>query len=596
MQAREFYNRRIKELAAIAGKQSQSIQRKSFFRFVLFVCMSLSVYLLFSHFSIILALSAVFVLLLFVVAVVSQNISKQKLKKTEMLIVMSEKEIAALDGDCSAFDNGAEFVDPEHAYSYDLDLFGAKSLFQMINRCFSVSGKRWLAQQLCAGITAPDEIIERQHAIKELASDQASCHDFRYLMMNSNEDKFNAFAYWMKFDDKISSGSLFLFLLKALPVVASVLFVGSFFFPLWNCFYVSLLLNISILYRHKKLIFKYTKFTSDAEKFLQEYHKAFHFLEYSHFESEKLAELQAQLKHAGKPISKITAELAKTISLFEQRNNAAVYYPVNVLLLADLHLIRTFEKWKDEYGASIFEWIGILAEFEGLHSLGTLCFNHDKWAFPSVNPEGRIEIINSGHPLIPEKERVCNNYVLANDPYFMLVTGSNMAGKSSYLRTVGVSLVLAMCGSPVCADQMVFRPVKLFSSMRIVDSLTDSISSFYAELRRMKRITELAGESDSCFFLLDEILRGTNSHDRHIGAKSLIVQLIGDNASGLIASHDIELGKLEQMLSPSLENFSFDVQIKNKELFFDYKIKRGICTSLNASLLMEEAGIKLQGA
>jgi len=590
----EFYRQHIQQLEAMAEKHTKNIKNKAFLRFLFFTVSAICAYWCATAFSLISCIALFFGFSLFIMAIILQNKAKTKLEQIGELIKINRDELKAINGDCSAFENGNEFTDPEHSYSFDLDLFGQSSIFQLICRCTSVSGKKKLAEWLNKCEDNSSEITNKQEAIKELSGKIEWTQAFRFLILKSNEEKFNAFADWIGYKNKLSSGKLFTFLLKLLPAVCLLLLMASLIFPLWNYFFIAFVINAAVIYRSKSIIFDYTRFTTDAEKFLAEYNKAFEYIEQSSFTSEKLQALQAKLKHKDENISKITAKLAKTISLFEQRNNAAIYFPVNILLLADLHLIKQFEKWRADYGNEIFMWIETLAEFESLISFGTLHFNNNDWTFPKLSEKGEITIIDAGHPLIDKTKRVMNDFKQDSQPYFMLVTGSNMAGKSSYLRTVGINLVLAMNGCPVCASQMQFSPVKIFSSMRIMDSLTDSISSFYAELRRIKRITQMAKSEKNCFFLLDEMLRGTNSHDRHIGAKSLLVQLIADNACGLVATHDVQLGELENRLAPALENFSFDVQIKEKELFFDYKIKRGTCTSLNASLLMEEAGIKLE--
>lgn len=595
MEPTAFYQERIKQLQDKRKKTNSAIGSFAFLRFALFILIVTFGIIGFNTVSFMMfGLSAISVLL-FIVFVFLQQRKKQELAQTDSLIVMNENEIKAINGDCSSFDKGAEFIDAEHPYTFDLDIFGDKSLFQLINRCSTFSGRKKLSEWLSAPLQNADEITKKQDAVKELSTQQEWIQDLRLLLQSDKElSYYNAFTNWLSFPELLLKNKTAQILARIMPLLAVGLLIGSFFLPLWNYFLTVFIINAVILILYKKPIAAYTELSTHAEQFIISYKKSFEKIEQTQFTSEKLKALAQQLSKNGDTVSKTTAQLAKNINLFEQRNNAVIYFPINVLLLADLHLISSFEKWKQHHSEDVKEWIDCLSEFESLGSFATVTFNHPRWNFPTISSNRHIIISEAGHPLIPETERVNNDFALQQSPYFMLVTGSNMAGKSSYLRTIGINLVLAMNGSPVCAKTMEFFPVEIFSSMRIVDSLTDNISSFYAELRRIKRIIKLSEEKENCFFLLDEILRGTNSHDRHIGSKSLIVQLLKNNSCGAIATHDIELGNLEENSNNSLENYSFDVQVKNNKLFFDYKIKRGICTSLNASQLMAEAGIELQ--
>ena len=236
----------------------------------------------------------------------------------------------------------------------------------------------------------------------------------------------------------------------------------------------------------------------------------------------------------------------------------------------------------------------MLAQFEALSSLATLSFNHPKWCFPIFNqPHFFIDGRQVGHPLINAAKRVDNDILINSKGEIMLITGSNMAGKSTYLRSIGINVVLAMAGSPVCAESFGLSPVQIISSMRIADNLEESTSTFYAELKKLKTVIDLVNEGAPIFILLDEILRGTNSLDRHTGSVALLKQLIKKDAAGIIATHDVELAKLKDSYPENILNYHFDAQVSNDELYFDYKLKAGVCESLNASILMKKIGIEL---
>ncbi|MBA3674387.1 MAG: hypothetical protein H0W75_05425 [Chitinophagaceae bacterium] len=252
------------------------------------------------------------------------------------------------------------------------------------------------------------------------------------------------------------------------------------------------------------------------------------------------------------------------------------------------------EKWKLDQQKNINIWFETLGHIEALNSFAILHFNEPAWVFPDlISGNFFIEAKEIGHPLISKNTRVNNSVKINDNEEIMLVTGSNMAGKSTYLRSIGVNVVLAMAGAPVCAKDFKVSHVQLISSMRITDNLAESTSTFYAELKKLKIIIEKVNKGEKVFILLDEILRGTNSLDRHTGSVALIKQLIKHKAAAIIATHDLELAKLKDDYPENIINYHFDVQVSNDELFFDYLLKPGVCTSLNASILMKKIGIEL---
>jgi DNA mismatch repair ATPase MutS len=239
-------------------------------------------------------------------------------------------------------------------------------------------------------------------------------------------------------------------------------------------------------------------------------------------------------------------------------------------------------------------WYQLVAELEVLNSLSTVHFNHPEWTIPAFEKEHfTLEAESLGHPLIHPAQRVTSDFRLRGQAKIALITGSNMAGKSTFLRSLGVNIILAQAGSPVCASLFILSPNKLMSSMRIADNLAENTSTFYAELKKLKTIIEAVNRNEPVFILLDEILRGTNSLDKHTGSEALIRQMIKQKAVAVLATHDVELGKLENEFPNSINNYHFDVQVEGEELYFDYKLKHGVCTSLNASILMKKIGIEV---
>jgi DNA mismatch repair ATPase MutS len=267
---------------------------------------------------------------------------------------------------------------------------------------------------------------------------------------------------------------------------------------------------------------------------------------------------------------------------------------LNAFLLWDVRQIIALNKWKHKNRQQLPNWYQLIAEMEVLNSLATTHFNYPEWAIPDFSSEHfTLEAQNLGHPLIQQRQRISSDFSLKGQGKVALVTGSNMAGKSTFLRSLGVNIVLAQMGSPVCANGFIVSPNKLMSSMRIADNLAENTSTFYAELKKLKTIIEAVNRHEPVFILLDEILRGTNSLDKHTGSEALIRQLIKHEAIAVLATHDVELAKLEKEFPGSLENYHFDVQVEGEELYFDYKLKHGVCTSLNASILMKKIGIEV---
>jgi DNA mismatch repair ATPase MutS len=317
-------------------------------------------------------------------------------------------------------------------------------------------------------------------------------------------------------------------------------------------------------------------------------------IETANFTSPLLNELQQKFYTHQQKASVTILQLKKILNRLDYRFNPLVFIPLNAFLLWDLQQVLALEKWKQANRQSTNHWFHSLATAEALCSLGNLAANHPQWCFPQLSKEDAVLIAKDlGHPLLERHKRVTNDFSTTGKEQINLITGSNMGGKSTFLRSVGVNLVLAGMGAPVCASHFIFSPMKLMSSMRVSDNLEESTSTFYAELKKLKQMIEAVNNNENVYLLLDEILRGTNSNDRHAGSKALIQQLIRHKAAGMIATHDLELATLAETYPNNIHNYHFDVQVENDELYFDYKLKRGICRSMNASLLMKKIGIEL---
>ncbi len=525
------------------------------------------------------------------------------IENLKRLIDISETEIEVLDHhftdlpDGSGFSEGVHRDKPEnHDYANDLDIFGRASVFQYINRCTSEQGKKLFADWL-SDPASSEIILLRQEAIKELSQklewrQQLQSYGIAHSINIVTENKIET---WLEepfeFLNK-THWKLLRFFLPAISFALLILYLTAIITP--GIFYPSILLMLAISFGVSKLIMpSFTKLNKVAPQ-LETLSESVAWIEKGDFKSKLLVELRSKYIDGSVLSSQSIQKLKKILDRTDIRLNPLVFIPLNTFFFWDLQQVLILETWKKENKEHIGDWFHSLAEIESLSSLANLSFNHPGWTFPAIADQHGMVIADSlGHPLILKEKLVTNSFSTEESGGLNLVTGSNMAGKSTFLRSVGVNIVLAMMGSPVCAGSFTVSNMKVISSMRVNDNLEENTSTFYAELKKLKEVIEAVNRNEKVFLLLDEILRGTNSADRHTGSKALIKQLIQDNAAGLIATHDLELAKLADEFPSKLHNYHFDVQVAGDELYFDYKLKRGICTSMNASLLMKKIGIEL---
>lgn len=520
----------------------------------------------------------------------------KKILNKETLILITEEEIRIAAHDFYFRPTGEGHFSKEHDYANDLDILGHASLFQYINRCESASGQKNLVQWLLQP-AAVDLIKSRQVAVQELATQPAWRAQFQaYGRLNQVTLKTEiAVSRWLAEGPQFLNNKIYTLLRWILPILSLgnlLAYLTGFlrseqFYPLLFLFFLlSLLIS-------RKVMPAYVQLNKVNEQFATLAHCTGH-LEGLTPQSPLLSTNIESLHHGEEKSSAIIRRLSKIMDRLDYRLNPLVFLPLNTLLFWDLQQIFALEKWKSQYGKNALSWFRVYGEMEALSSLGTLQFNHPDWTFPViVSDEGVFRSTELGHPLIPAEKRVNSSIEVQGKGQLALITGSNMAGKSTFLRSVGINTVLAMAGAPVCARSLEVSPLRVMSSMRISDNLEESTSTFYAELKKLKTIIEAVNKNEPILILLDEILRGTNSGDRHQGSAALIRQLIRHEATGLIATHDLELASLTNEFPGHINNYHFDVQVEGEELFFDYKLKDGVCTSMNASLLMRKIGIEM---
>lgn len=517
---------------------------------------------------------------------------QQRLSFFRALVRINKDEIDFISGSNSVYATGSEYTDPHHPYSYDLDLFGNGGLFGYLNRCSTSFGKQALANALLHPETK--SIASNQEAIRELTP----LLEFRQhlqahgSLLDTKDKEMQQLEAWLKakpsFDNKPFYYFLLLFPITTIGCLAGYLITENE--TLLNSFYFLFVVNLVIAASFSRTIYKHLSVSTSVTKVLQQFAGQLKQLEDQPFKSSLLQDLQAKLRTNNGYASISIARLASLFNYLETVVNLVVSMLLNGLFLFHIHILYQLEKWKKENGNRIMSWLELLGKAEALNSFANLAYNNPAFCMPSLSEKETLVAENMGHILIKSAKRVENSISFATHP-FVILTGSNMSGKSTFLRTLGTNVVLARAGSVVCADRFDFFPYAVHVSMRITDSLQDSESFFYAELKRLHEIILQLEAGEKIFVILDEILRGTNSNDKHNGTIGLIRKLVAAKACGIIATHDLTVSRLQEESHGYISNKCFESEIINDELIFDYKLKDGVCTKLSASFLMKKWGI-----
>jgi hypothetical protein len=508
----------------------------------------------------------------------------------ENLVKIHNNEIQALKGDSSCYDTGIEFNDPHHPYSHDLDIFGDGSLFQFLNRSNSLSGKSKIANELLHPLSSASEIETRQEAIKELAAKTDFRHHIQAAGMEMDEQPHDRkqLLNWLYQPTFLYNNSFYKYFLIIFPTITVALVVGAFFFVQLKYFAILFaLIQWAFLGFHLKDVNAFHDYISRKKNILQKYARVLQYIQPEKFSSPLLKTLAENADEADKKVQ----SLASLVSALDARLNSMTNLITNSLLLYDLQCIYRLEKWKETNAAKLNIWLDVITEIEMLCSYGTFAFNHVNFNYAKIESSLTISATALGHPLIEKEECVTNNVVMGREQSVLIITGANMAGKSTFLRTLGINLVLALNGAPVCAEEFKCPVINLRTGMRTADSLKDHQSYFYAELNRLKTIMEELRSDKPLLILLDEILKGTNSTDKQAGSIALVKQLLPHPCLAIIATHDLALGELETAYPEKVRNYCFEANIENEQLSFDYKLKRGMATKMNATFLMKKMGI-----
>lgn len=508
----------------------------------------------------------------------------------ENLKQVQQDELYVLEGDFSHNSSGSEFINVHHPYTHDLDIFGEGSLFQFINRSHTRGAKRMLADRLASASASGKEITDRQQAVSELSSKHDFRHEIQALSMQIDEQPQDQrqLDEWLSEPSFVYGKPFYRIILNFFPPITVLLVITAFFVDGAGSFAVLAAgLQWVFLGFHLKKVNAFHQYIGRKKNLLAKYAQILSYIRGEKYSSTLMRSLNIQAEKADQKVK----QLAALVSAFDARMNSMTNLVVNSLLLYDLQCVYRLEKWKEENAAELPLWLHTIRETEVLCSLGTFSFNHPAFAFPMINHEQKMYAKGIGHPLLGESERVVNDLELDSEHSIMIITGANMAGKSTFLRAVGVNVVLALSGAPVCADEFFCPLIEVRSGMRTADSLKEHQSYFYAELDRLKSIMDELREGKTLLILLDEILKGTNSTDKQAGSVALVRQLAEHACLALIATHDLALGDLEKAYPRRILNYSFEANIENEQLSFDYKLKRGLAQKMNATFLMRKMGI-----
>ena len=597
MNPENHYTERLSLTKGQLQQVKKQIFRISMLRLTLFIAGVAGIYFFFSQTPLlIVCICLTFLPLFILVKIHNRFFIRKEWLETQARII--QEELQALSGDYSSFEDGKEYVNPEHPYSFDLDIFGRRSLFQSINRTCTFFGKNRLAKWLQNHLHEKTSIEKRQEMVREISEHTLFREQFRVAGLvhhgqSSDGEKIQA---WSQSPAQYLHAGWVKAFIWGVPVINSLLLITSLagwtsFSWLGLSFGIFLVLSFGIIKRATYIQETYGK----QLKSLNGYARLIALAKAENWKSAGMQELMERFNLNGQSPIQALQQLSKELDRLDLRNNQFLYVLLEGSIFFQLQEIVRIERWKARYGQHISKWLETVGELDALCSLGTFAYNHPQYTYPELTEKPFCFLATQmGHPLMPASQCVKNDATIPSRPFFLIITGANMAGKSTYLRTIGVNYLLACIGAPVCCERLKLYPNQLITSLRTSDSLSDNESYFFAELKRLKRIIDLLNQGQQLFIILDEILKGTNSMDKQKGSFDLIRQFMQLKANGIIATHDLLLGSLIKQFPEEIRNYCFEADIKENELTFSYKLREGVAQNMNACFLMKKMGIILQ--
>lgn len=592
------YQNKIDILSEEIEKLRITVNRFSIARLLVFLIGILAIYLWFDYGINTAVFIGVSTLIAFLILVKIQFKKQETLNFNRVKLGLIKNEIEVLTGNSNIYNDGSEYENLLHAYTSDLDIFGERSLFSYINR--SVTSKatsilaRWLSHS-----SERNVILKRQEAIAELEKFEEETIDFRTRLFPLNRNQFinldSFIAVRLSEILNFLNNTRLRIFIQLFPFLTSILLIIAITIGgvWWSVFALSLVLSgIGYVISKKEIDYAHET-VGKTTAILFNYSTNLEWIEKTNWQTDYLKTRVKEINNDS-PVYLQIRELAKIIQNLDYRLNPIIGGFLNLMFQWDLRCLIKLSNWQKKYNNHIIKSFELMAEFEALISLSILNSNHPGWALPKINEKFGFTSQELGHPLIAASKRINNNFSLDAHPTVDVITGSNMAGKSTFLRTVGINMVLAFAGARVCALNFETSVFNLLSYMRIKDSLTDDTSTFKAEINRLKMILDKTSLDNKTFVLIDEMLRGTNSKDKYLGSKVFIKKLISQNTPGFIATHDLQIAELEGEYPAKVRNFHFDITVDGEEMFFDYLIKNGECKTFNASMLLKAIGLDVE--
>lgn len=588
-QPEQYYRGKLEELAILLKENKRKRNGITLLKILLFLAAIFFIYT-FSTSGIVAYLCAFFgAVASFILVNIFETRLLKKIAFLNELKKCSEVELEYLSGDLQHLLPGNEYKDQAHPYAHDLDLFGDDSLFQAVNRTVTPHGREKMRQWLLHPLKSGEAIIARQQAATELGNNPDWCHAFR---ATGNSQRVSNLAIqqiekWQQEQEPLPRWiNPVLYILPVITVSAWILNILSVIG--WNIPFTLSCLSLLLCYIPASRTLRAHLRLDEFTRSFSNLHELIHHFAALPCQSKQLQSIREQLFSTSSNADTALHSLRQIQEGFDQRTNVLVAVLMNGLFLRELHLLKRLVAWKQKYAEAIPAWVNATGELDALVSLANYRYNHPDFVLPELNTNVILRGAGIGHPLLPVNGCVANDFGIDRLHEFYIITGANMAGKSTFLRAVGTNLVLACCGAVVRATTFEFQPMAIFTSMRTVDNLAKGTSYFHAELLRLQQLVTMAEQEEKTFIILDEILKGTNSRDKLNGSRRFLQKLLTLPIAGLVATHDLELGTLADAQPDHYFNRCFEITHTDDDIVYDYKLKPGISQNMNASILLEK--------